>query len=77
MILALSAAGVLLVYASASSQHAITWLVQERGFPYARAALLSAVVIGTAGLAGNVGIGLATDRAHRSTPRGGCWRSRA
>jgi predicted MFS family arabinose efflux permease len=70
MILALSAAGVLLVYASASSQHAITWLVQERGFPFARAAFLSAIVIGTAGLAGNVGIGFLTDRAQRRRPGG-------
>ena len=38
-ILLLTAAGVLLVYASASSQHAITWLVAERGFEYSRAAL--------------------------------------
>ena len=60
--------GTLLVYASASSQHAITWLVQERGFPFGRAAFLSAVVIGTAGLAGNVAIGLVTDRARRRHP---------
>jgi MFS transporter, Spinster family, sphingosine-1-phosphate transporter len=62
--------GALLVYASASSQHAITWLVHERGFPYARAAFLSAIVTATAGLAGNIGIGLATDRAHRRHPAG-------
>ncbi len=67
---ALIAGAVLLVFASASSQHAITWLVQERGFPYARAAFLSAIVIAIAGLAGNVGIGLVTDRAHRRHPAG-------
>jgi predicted MFS family arabinose efflux permease len=66
----LIAAGTLVVFASASSQHAITWLVQERGFPYARAAFLSAVVIGVAGLAGNVGIGFLTDRAQRRRPGG-------
>jgi MFS family permease len=65
MILALSAAGVLLVYASASSQHAITWLVAERGFDYSRAAWLSAGVILVAGLAGNLAIGAITDRAHQ------------
>jgi predicted MFS family arabinose efflux permease len=61
---------VLLVFASASSQHAITWLVQERGFAYARAAFLSAIVILAAGLAGNVGIGILTDRAQRLHPAG-------
>jgi predicted MFS family arabinose efflux permease len=66
----LIAGGTLLVFASAASQHAITWLVQERGLPYARAAFLSAVVVGAAGLAGNVGIGLLTDRAQRRR-RGG------
>ena len=69
-ILLLTAAGVLLVYASASSQHAITWLVAERGFEYSRAALLSGAVILAAGLAGNLGIGAITDRAHQAHPAG-------
>jgi predicted MFS family arabinose efflux permease len=60
----------LVVFASAASQHAITWLVQERGFPYARAAFLSAVLIAAAGLAGSVSIGLVTDRAERRHPGG-------
>ena len=60
--------GTLLVYASSSSQHAITWLVEERGFAYPRAALLSAVLIATAGLLGNLGIGALTDRASRRHP---------
>ncbi len=58
-------AGALLAYTSASSQHAITWLVEERGFSYQRAAWISAIVIATAGLAGNLGIGALTDRARR------------
>jgi predicted MFS family arabinose efflux permease len=66
----LIAAGTLMVFASASSQHAITWLVQERGFPFARAAFLSAIVVGAAGLAGNLGIGHLTDRAQRRHPSG-------
>jgi predicted MFS family arabinose efflux permease len=66
----LIAGGTLLVFASAASQHAITWLVQERGFPFARAAFLSAIVVGAAGLAGNVGIGILTDRAQRRHPAG-------
>jgi len=66
----LIAGGTLLVFASSSSQHAITWLVQERGFPYSRAAFLSAVVIACAGLAGNLGIGGLTDRAQKRHPAG-------
>jgi MFS family permease len=62
--------GTLLVYASASSQHTITWLVEERGFPYARAALLSFWITLGAGLAGNLGIGALTDRARRRGPGG-------
>jgi predicted MFS family arabinose efflux permease len=62
--------GTLLAYASASSQHAITWLVEERGFSFPRAAFLSALVIGTAGLLGNLGIGALTDRARSRRPGG-------
>ena len=69
-LLGLIAGGTLLVFASAASQHAITWLVQERGFSYARAAFLSAIVVGAGGLAGNVGIGLLTDRAQKRRPSG-------
>ena len=54
-----------LAYTSAASQHGITWLVQERGFPYRRAAWLSALVIAVAGLAGNLAIGALSDRARR------------
>jgi MFS family permease len=60
--------GTLLVYASASSQHTITWLVQERGFPFPRAAFLSGMVISIAGLLGSLAIGALTDRAHRHLP---------
>ena len=70
MILLLSAAGVLLVFASASSQHTITWLVEERGFVYARGALLSGAVTLVAGLFGNLAIGTITDRAYRAHPAG-------
>jgi MFS family permease len=70
LVLLLALAGVLLVYASASSQHAITWLVSERGFDYARAAWLSAGVTLLAGLAGNLGIGAISDRARRAHPAG-------
>ena len=65
MIVVLIAAATLLVYSSASSQHAITWLVAERGFPFARAAFLSAAVILSAGLLGSAVIGAVSDRAGR------------
>jgi predicted MFS family arabinose efflux permease len=57
--------GALLVYASASSQHTITWLVEERGFAFPRAAFVSAAVTLVAGLVGNLGIGALTDAARR------------
>jgi len=61
-------AGTLLVWASASSQHAITWLVRERGFVFQRAAFYSAGVLLLAGLAGSLGIGALTDRARHRRP---------
>jgi predicted MFS family arabinose efflux permease len=61
-------AATLLVYASGASQHAITWLVEERGFAFPRAAFLSAAIMLVAGLAGNLGIGALTDRARRRHP---------
>lgn len=61
----LSLGGAALAYASGASQLGIAWLVQERGFAFQRAAWLSALVIGTAGLAGNVALGMVTDRARR------------
>ena len=64
-------AGALLAYMSSSSQHAITWLVQERGLPYPRAALLAGVMVALGGLVGNVLIGAGADRwAHAALPLG-------
>jgi predicted MFS family arabinose efflux permease len=60
-----AAGGVLVVFASAASQHAITWLVQERGFEYRRAALLSSAMLLAGGLVGSLAIGALTDRARR------------
>ena len=62
--------GALLVFASASSQHAITWLVHERGFAFPRAAFLSAAIVATAGIAGSLVIGALTDRAQERHPGG-------
>jgi MFS family permease len=61
--------GAALGYASGSSQHAITWLVQERGFAFREAAWLSALVIATAGLSGNIAIGAVTDLARQRSAR--------
>jgi predicted MFS family arabinose efflux permease len=55
----------LLTYASASSQHVVTWLVQERGFEYSRAAYLAAAMVLGAGLAGSLALGALTDAAER------------
>jgi MFS family permease len=64
-------AGALLAYMSASSQHAITWLVQERGLPYPRAAFQAGVIVALGGLVGNLGIGAFADRWGRAgLPRG-------
>jgi hypothetical protein len=46
----------------------ITWLVEERGFPFRTAAFISAAIVLGAGLAGNLGIGALTDRASRHHP---------
>lgn len=59
-------AGALLAYMSSSSQHAITWLVQERGLLYPRAALLAGVMVALGGLLGNVAIGAVADRWSRA-----------
>jgi MFS family permease len=60
----------LLAFTSSSSQHSITWLVEERGFPYARAAFLSGAFVFVAGLTGNLSIGWLTDRARARLPAG-------
>jgi MFS family permease len=61
----LIAGATLLTYASASSQHLVTWLVHERGFAYSRAAYLASAVVLGAGLAGSLAIGAITDAAER------------
>jgi len=64
-LLLLVAGATLLVYQSASSQHLVTWLVQERGFAYSRAAYLGSAMILGAGLAGSLALGALTDAAER------------
>jgi MFS transporter, Spinster family, sphingosine-1-phosphate transporter len=65
-IVLVSLAGAAFGFASGASQHTITWLVLERGLPYARAAFLSAAVLAPAGLAGSLAIGTLTDRFRRA-----------
>jgi MFS family permease len=65
-----SLAGALLAFMSSASQHTITWLVQERGFEYSRAAFLSAGMVAVGGLLGNVAIGALTDWGRRRHPAG-------
>lgn len=57
----------LLAFTSAASQHVVNWLVNERGYPFARAGFLAAVIL-LAGSAGNLVIGATTDRARRRGP---------
>jgi MFS family permease len=64
-LLLLVAGATLLVYQSASSQHLVTWLVQERGFEYSRAAYLGSAMVLGAGLAGSLALGALTDAAER------------
>ena len=65
-----SLAGALLAFTSSASQHTITWLVQERGFEYSRAAFLSAGMVAVGGLLGNLAVGALTDWGRRRHPAG-------
>jgi predicted MFS family arabinose efflux permease len=66
----LIAGATLLTYTSASSQHLVTWLVQERGFAYSRAAYVAAAMVLGAGLGGSLALGALTDAAERRRPGG-------
>lgn len=48
------AGGALLVYGAAAAMHAVTWLVEERGFAYAEAAFAAGVMAVASGIAGNL-----------------------
>jgi MFS family permease len=56
------AGGALLCYGSAAAIHTVTWLVEERAFAYADAALVSGLIAVGAGLAGNLVGGAFADR---------------
>ena len=65
-----SLAGALLGFMGSASQHTITWLVQERGFEYSRAAFLSAGMVAVGGLLGNLVVGALTDWGRKRHPAG-------
>jgi MFS family permease len=65
-----SIAGALLGFMGSASQHTITWLVQERGFEYSRAAFLSAGMVAVGGLLGNLVVGALTDWGRKRHPAG-------
>ncbi len=65
-----SLSGALLGFMSSASQHTITWLVQERGFEYSRAAFVSAGMVAGGGLLGGVVAGALTDWGRRRHPAG-------
>lgn len=65
--------GVMLVWGSASAIHTVTWLVEERGFEFSRAAYLSGLVAVGAGLLGNLAAGAFTDALARRHPQGRPW----
>jgi MFS family permease len=65
--------GAALVYGSAAALHAITWLVQERGFPFATAAFTAGGIAVGAGFFGNVAGGWIADWCHRRWQGGRSW----
>jgi MFS transporter, Spinster family, sphingosine-1-phosphate transporter len=62
--------GATLTYASAAATHGVTWLVQERGFSFASAALQSGVMAVVSGFLGNIAGGWVSDWSARRWPGG-------
>jgi MFS family permease len=62
-----------LVYGSASALLGITWLVQERGYPFANAAYIAGLMSVTSGLLGNVAAGWVADWCARRWRGGRAW----
>ena len=65
--------GSALVYGSAAALHVVTWLVQERGFPFASAAYVAGVMAVTAGFLGNLAGGWVADWCARRWRGGRSW----
>ena len=62
-----------LVYGSASALLGITWLVQERGYPFATAAYTAGLMSVTSGFLGNLGAGWLADWCARRWRGGRAW----
>jgi len=62
-----------LVYGSAAALHGITWLVQERSFPFATAAYVAGLMAVTSGLLGNLAGGWIADWCGRQWRGGRSW----
>jgi MFS family permease len=65
--------GAALAYGSASAMHGVTWLVEERGFPFARAAFVAGAMAVVSGLAGNLAGGWFSDWCRRRWTGGRAW----
>ena len=65
--------GSALAYGSAAALHGITWLVQERGFPFATAAYTAGFIAVTSGFLGNLAGGWAADWCGRRWRGGRSW----
>lgn len=65
--------GALLCYGSGSAMLSVTWLVEERGYPYSRATLLAGGMAVGAGLLGNLAGGLLADLFARRFRSGRLW----
>jgi MFS family permease len=65
--------GAFLCYGSGSAMLSVTWLVEERGYPYARAALLAGSMAVGAGILGNLAGGLFGDLCARRFRNGRLW----
>ena len=65
--------GALTTFAAASGIHWLTWLVQERGYGFRRAAFLAGVIYAVAGLCGNVFGGWFADWCARRWHGGRVW----
>ncbi len=59
------AGGTLLCYTAGSALHAVTWLVQERGFSFQAAAYTAGIIAALAGFAGNLAGGWFSDWCER------------
>ncbi len=67
------AGAALLAYGSAAATHGVTWLVEERGFAYGPAALLSGAMAAASGFVGNLAGGWFSDLCARWWRGGRAW----